>query len=204
MPFYVPILIIFAGVAFWIVLGARQLFLFLGGLGLRDSVNTIVPVAFLFIVRLFFCFFPGELSFPIRLLIYLTCFKVPHDNECYQSLVSNSFICDRAHLLAASDSAGCSSAWLNAIHNPSLSLAMPVTEFVVAVRIWLGISLFPTAQLCTCLSSIDSYGDHFLGFSYGPLRICRHDALTCILFHSMLLDNPRVLCEQRVSGDYQS
>jgi len=107
-------------------------------------------------------------------------------------------------LLAASDSAGCSSAWLNAIHNPSLSLAMPVTEFVVAVRIWLGISLFPTAQLCTCLSSIDSYGDHFLGFSYGPLRICRHDALTCILFHSMLLDNPRVLCEQRVSGDYQS
>ena len=29
-------------------------------------------------------------------------------------------------------------------------LAMPVTEFVVAVHIWLGIPLFPTTQLCTC------------------------------------------------------
>jgi len=81
---------------------------------------------------------------------------------------------------------------------------MPVTEFVVAVRIWLGIPLFPTAQLCSCSSSIDSYGDHLLGCSYGPLRIRRHDALTRILFHSMLLDNPGVLREQRVFGDNQS
>ena len=65
-------------------------------------------------------------------------------------------------------------------------LAMP---FVVAVCIWLGVPLFPTAQLCTCLSSIDYRGNHLLGCSYGPLRIHRRDALTYILFHSMLLDN---------------
>ena len=87
---------------------------------------------------------------------------------------------------------------VKAIPNPSLGLAMPVTEFVVAVLIWLGIPLFPTAQLCSCSSSIDSYGDHLLGCPYGPLRICRHDALTRILFYSMLLDNPGVLLEQRV------
>jgi len=75
---------------------------------------------------------------------------------------------------------------------------MPVTEFVVAVRIWLGVPLFPIAQLCTCSSSINSYGDHLLGFSYGPLRIHRHDALTDVLFHSMLL------YELKVSGDNQS
>ena len=81
---------------------------------------------------------------------------------------------------------------------------MPVTEFVVAVHIWLRIPLFPTAPLCTCSSSIYSYGGHLLGCSYGPLHIHRHDALICILFHSMLLDNPGVLHEQRVSGDTQS
>ena len=89
--------------------------------------------------------FPGESS----LRSSLSCgsdyssaqhaFQVPHDNERYQTLVSNSSIHDRACLLAASDSAGCSSAWLKAISNPSLGLAMPVTEFVVAVSIWLGI-----------------------------------------------------------------
>ena len=192
----------------------------LGGLGLRDSVSTIVA-AYLGCcndVRSLSCslldlssvVFPGESS----LRSSLSCgsdysstqhaFQVPHDNERYQSLVSNSSIRDRARLLAASDSTGCSSAWLKAIPNPSLGLAMPVTEFVVAVRIWLGIPLFPTAQLCSCSSLIDSYGDHLLGCSYGPLRIRRHDALTRILFHSMLLDNSGVLREQRVSGDNQS
>jgi len=72
---------------------------------------------------------------------------------------------------------------------------------VVAERIWLGIPLFLTAQLCTCSSSINSYGNHLLCCSYGPLCIRRHDALTYILVHSMLLDNLSVLHEQRVSGD---
>ena len=66
-----------------------------------------------------------------------------------------SSICDRACLLAAS---ACSSARLKAFTHPSLGLAMPVTKFVVAEHIWPGVCLFPTAQLCTCSSSFDSYG----------------------------------------------
>ena len=75
---------------------------------------------------------------------------------------------------------------------------------MVTVCIWLGVPLFPTAQLCTCLSSINYHDNHLLGCSYGPLHIRRHDALTYILFHSMLLDNPGVLREQKVSVDNQS
>jgi len=70
-------------------------------------------------------------------------FQVPLDNERFQSLITNSSICDRARLLAASDSTGCSSAGLKAIPHPSLGLAMPVTEFVVDVGIWLGFPYFP-------------------------------------------------------------
>ena len=172
-------------------------FLF-GWLGLRDSVNTIV-LAYLgccndvrslscALLDLSYIVFPGESS----LHSSWSCgsdysstqhaFQVPHDNERYQSLVSNCSIHNRTHLLAASDSSGCSSAWLKAMLNPSLGLAMPVTELVVAVHIWLGIPLFPTAQLCTCSSSINCYGDHLLGCSYGPLHICRYDALTCICY----------------------
>ena len=108
----------------------------LGGLGLRDSENTIVPAYFGFCndVCSFSCslldlssvVFPSESS----LHSSWSCgsdysstqhaFQVPHDNECYQSLVTNSSIRDSAHLLAASDSTGSSSAWLKAIPNPSL------------------------------------------------------------------------------------
>ena len=86
-----------ADVAFQIVLGAR--ILFLGSLGQRNSVNTIVPE------YLGCCsnvhslsvrpFFPDVSS--LRSLLscgsnYSTtqhAFQVPHDNECYQSLVSS-------------------------------------------------------------------------------------------------------------------
>ena len=77
-----------------------------------------------------------------------------------------------------------SSAWLEAVPHPSLGLAMPVAKFVVAVCIWLGVSLFPIEQLCTCASSIDPNDDHLLGCPYGPFRIRRHDGLASILFHS--------------------
>ena len=53
--------------------------------------------------------------------------------------------------MAASDSTGCSSAWLKAIPHFSLSLAMPVTEFVVAVRLWLGVPLFPHSSCVSVL-----------------------------------------------------
>jgi len=78
-------------------------------------------------------------------------FQVPLDNDCFQSLIASSSIQDRARLLAATDSVGCSSAWLKAIPHPSLGITMPVAEFVAAVRIWLGVPLFPTVQLCTQL-----------------------------------------------------
>ena len=52
---------------------------------------------------------------------------------------------------------------------------------------WLGVSLFPTVQLCTYISSIDPYGDHLLGCSYGPLCNCRHDVLAFISCHWTIL-----------------
>ena len=75
---------------------------------------------------------------------------------------------------------------------------------MVIVGIWLCVPLFPTAQLCVCSSSIDSLGDHLCSGSYGPLHIRRHNALTSILFHSMLLEISGVLHELKVSGDNQS
>ena len=56
---------------------------------------------------------------------------------------------------------------------------------------WLGVSLFPSSPLCTCLSSIDCFGDHLLGCSHGPMKICRHDALVSILHHALLQDHLR-------------
>jgi len=73
------------------------------------------------------------------------------DNEHFESLITSCSILDQARLLAAPDPMGCSSAWLKAIPHPSLGLAMPVAEFVVAARLWLGVPLFPISQLCVCL-----------------------------------------------------
>ena len=57
-----------------------------------------------------------------------------------------------------------SSGWLKAIPRVR-GLAIPGPEFVIGLRIWLGVSLFPLSPLCTCLSTIDNYGDHLLGHS---------------------------------------
>ena len=54
-------------------------------------------------------------------------------------------------------------------------------EFVVGLRLWLGIPLFPLSPLCVCLTSIDQFGDHLLECSHGPMRIRRHDALVDIV-----------------------
>ena len=56
-------------------------------------------------------------------------------------VITSCSILDRAQLLAAFDSTGCSSAWLKAIPHPSLGLTMPVAELVVAVHLWLGVPL---------------------------------------------------------------
>ena len=74
-------------------------------------------------------------------------------------------------------------------------------EFVIAVRLWLGVPLFPLLPLCTCLSVIDQFGDHLLGCSHGPLCIQRHDALVSIVHHALLQDHPGVLREQSIASD---
>ena len=57
------------------------------------------------------------------------------------------------------------------------------------------------AQECTCLSTIDNYGDHLLGCSQGPMRIHRHDTLVNIIYNALSQDHPGVLKEQRASYD---
>ena len=62
--------------------------------------------------------------------------------------------------------------------------------------------MFPLSRLCTCLSTIDNYGDHLLGCSHCPMRIRRHDALVNIIYNALSQDHPGVLREQRASyGD---
>ena len=110
-------------------------------------------------------------------------------------------ICDRACLTALSHSSSTSSGWLKAIPQVSLGLAIPGPEFVIGLSIWLGVSLFPLSSLCTCLSTIDNYGDYLLGCSQGPMRIRRHDALVNIIYNALSQDHPGVLREQRASYD---
>jgi len=87
---------------------------------------------------------------------------------------------------------------------PSLCLATPGPELTVGLHLWLGVSLFPPSPLCTCLSSIDCFGDHLLGCSQGPMRIRRHNALVSILHHALLQDHPGALKEQLASFDDNS
>ena len=98
----------------------------------------------------------------------------------YDHLFQFSSIRDHVCLNALAHSSGASSGWLKAIPQPS------GPEFVVGLRLWLGVSLFPSSPLCTCLSSIDCFGDHLLGYSHGPNRIRRHDALVKIPHHALL------------------
>jgi len=49
------------------------------------------------------------------------------------------------------------------------------------------------------VSFIDSFGDHLLGCSHGPMRIRRHDALADIIYKALSQDHSGVLKEQRIS-----
>ena len=72
-------------------------------------------------------------------------------------------------------------------------------EFVPAVRMWLGIRLFPSppqSLRCTCVQIIDEFGDHLLGCAHGPLKIKRHDALCNIIWHALLMDDKGATREQ--------
>ena len=96
------------------------------------------------------------------------------DQLLFDDLFTSFGIRDQARLTALSHPSGTSSGWLKAIPRVSLGLAIPRPEFVIGLRIWLGVSLFPLSPMCTCLTTIDNFGDHLLGCSQGPMRIRRH------------------------------
>ncbi len=75
-------------------------------------------------------------------------------------------------------------AWLRAIPNSSLGLAMSPREFVTSLRLRLGIPVFPApphSVRCVCGHELDIFGDHAFGCC--PLRIRRHDVLCDVIFH---------------------
>ena len=93
-----------------------------------------------------------------------------------------------------------SGAWLRAIPNRSRGLAMSPQEFVVALRLHLGIVVFPrhpTSYRCTCNHVLDEHGDHALGC--GLLRIKRHDAVCDVIYHCLLEENAGTRREQGCS-----
>lgn len=126
------------------------------------------------------------------------------DEKWQEELLSQCNIRDKARLLALADSTE-TSGWLRATPIESLGLAMPGPEFIISLRIWLGVNIFSSSPnpLCACGTPIDSKGDHLLGCGFGPLRTRRHNALCSIVWHALLQDNANAKCEQRVTGDSQ-
>ena len=119
------------------------------------------------------------------------------DLHSFHSLKGSLPLRDQARLNTISSSVG---SCLRAIPNPNLGLAMLPQEFVIAVRLWLGIKLFPSTPQsvrCSCGQVIDCFGDHLLGCGQGPLRIKRHDSIRDIIWQSLILDNPQTSKEQR-------
>ena len=73
----------------------------------------------------------------------------------------------------------------------------------MALRLWLGIPVFPEADpnLCSCHQLVDHFGDHLIGCSHD---IRRHNALCDIIYYALLEDSADVCREQRVSGESAS
>ena len=126
------------------------------------------------------------------------------DQTQYDQLFASSNIRNRARLTALFHSSGTSSGWLKAIPQVSLALAIPGPEFVVGIRLWLGIPLFPLSPLCVCLASIYQFGEHLLERSHDPMRIRHHDALVDIVCHALSKSHSGVLKEQHVSYEDNS
>ena len=115
----------------------------------------------------------------MSLLFY---FKSQLDVIQFQSLKDMSSVRDRARLNTISSAyAG---AWLRAVPNQNLGLSMLQHEFIIAIRIWLGIPLFPDSLdslRCVCGSIINPHGDHLLGYVYDSGLNRRHNALCDII-----------------------
>ena len=122
------------------------------------------------------------------------------DSHLHATLFQGCAVRDKARLTTIA--APRASAWLWAIPNSNLGLAMQRHEFVAATRYWLGCPRFDhTPVRCTCGALVDRYGDHLLGCSCGNLRIGRHDALCEVVYHALRQDCGAVRREQRVAGD---
>ena len=100
----------------------------------------------------------SQISAPLHAL------QLQVDNCSYEALKLSCTLRDQARLNTISEPhAG---AWLRAVPNPNLGLAMSRHEFSIAVRLWLGITLFPahpSAVRCKCGQLMDGFGDHLLG-----------------------------------------
>ena len=128
-------------------------------------------------------------------------FQVVLDSSLLRQLKDEANLRDRARLNSVS-STHCG-AWIRAIPNPNLGLTMSPQEFTVALRLWLGIHVFPappTSIRCLCGIVMDPHGDHVLGCRYGSLRNKRHNALCDIIFHTALIDNRDCKMEQRCNS----
>ena len=93
--------------------------------------------------------------------------------------------------------------WLRAIPNTKLGLAMARHEFFVALRLWLGLSVFSSSKIprCICGQVVDIEGDHLLGCRQDPIRCSRHDAIRDIIWHALLQDDNGARKEQRCGPD---
>ena len=127
------------------------------------------------------------------------------DSDLVKYLLNTASLQDRARLHSISTShAG---AWLRAIPNFNLGLSMSPHEFVIAVRLWLGIKMFPSSPatvLCSCDQHIGTFGDHLLSCGIGPERTHRHNALAEVIFQALLVENRDVMREMMCNGSTES
>ena len=127
------------------------------------------------------------------------------DKWDFDLLKESCSIRDKARLNTISEPRA--GAWLTAIPNPNLGLAMSRHEFTTAVHLWLGLPLFsspPNAVRCICGQVLDKFGDHLLGCRKISLRSRRHDALRDVIFQALLVHDKGTRREQRSSSENYS
>ena len=127
------------------------------------------------------------------------------DKWDFDLLKESCFIRDKARLNTISEPhAG---AWLTAIPNPNLGLAMSRHESTIAVHLWLGLPLFsspPNAVRCICGQVLDKFGDHLFGCRKISLHSRCHNALRDVIFQALLVHDKGTRREQRSSSENYS
>ena len=81
---------------------------------------------------------------------------------------------------------------------------MPSKEFIVEVRLRLGLTFFPGSPqslLCPCGAVLDKFSDHLLGCDQkANLFVKQHDSLCDVIFSTLLVDDSRCRREQRCNS----